>query len=221
MNPSETPETLLLDARKLSIQQLNEALIALPASIASVDIVGCQSPDLLAPGLKHDCRVSIQGDLGDYCLCGISNTEIEIHGRAGCGLGEAMESGSIILHGDAGDATGAFNRGGLIAVYGTVGRRVAVGMCGGDLVVTGNVGTQAAMGMTGGAVLVFGSAGAMLGQNMTGGTIYIRGAVESMAPQLEESRLKETDRLRISLLFLKAGIQGEARDLRVMRVGNA
>jgi glutamate synthase domain-containing protein 3 len=72
--------------------------------------------------------------------------------------------------------------------------------------------------MTDGTLLVFGKAGAMLGQDMTGGTIYVAGEVESMAPQIEVVRLRESDRLRIGLLLLKSGLKAEARDFRVLKV---
>lgn len=219
MNSSPADDVLSLDARKLSVPQLNESLREVPSSVTTIRIVGCQAPDLLAPGLNASCRLSIEGDLGDYCVCGMSNAEVEIRGRAGCGLGEATESGSIILNGDAGDSVGAFSRGGFIAVFGRAERRVAVGMSGGDVVIHGSIGSQGAMGMTAGVLLILGGAGAMLGQEMQGGTIYIRGEVESMAPHLEESRMREADRLRIGLLFLKAGIESDARDLRVLKVG--
>jgi len=221
MDASTGLGVLSLDAQKLNVLQLNESLRQVPSSTTTIRIIGCQAPDLLAPGLNTNCRLSIQGDLGDYCLCGMSNAEVEIKGRAGCGLGEATESGSILLDGDACDAAGAFNRGGFIAIYGNASRRTAVGMCGGDVVVKGSIGSQGAMGMKSGALLILGSAGPMLGQDMQGGTIYIRGSFASLSPHLEESRIREADRLRISLLFLKAGIQGEARDFRVLRVGVA
>ena len=219
MNSSPSHDVLSLDAGMLSVQQLNKSLRDVPSSVASIRIVGCQSPDLLAPGLSTSCRLSIEGDLGDYCLCGMSNAEVEIRGHAGCGLGEATESGSIILDGDSGDSVGAFSRGGFITVLGRAERRVAAGMGGGDVLIHGSIGSQGAMGMTAGVLLILGRAGAMLGQEMQGGTIYIRGEVESMAPHLEESRMREADRLRIGLLFLKAGIQGDSRDLRVLKVG--
>ncbi|MDZ4852603.1 MAG: hypothetical protein SGI77_25215 [Pirellulaceae bacterium] len=217
MDDSETVENLALDASKLSVQQLNDQLKKLPEKIATVKIIGCQSTDLLAPGLGQEYRVSIVGDLGDFCFWGVSKAEIEVQGNAGCGIAESMQSGSLIVHGDVGDAAGAFNRGGLLAIYGSTGRRAGVGMCGGDLLVRGSIGSQGAMGMSAGTMLVLGSAGAMLGQRMSGGTIYIRGEIESMAPHLEETRLKESDRLRIGLLFLKAGIKSEVRDLRVFK----
>ncbi len=212
-----TPESLSLDARTLSARQINDTLSTLQASISTIEIENCSAPDLLAAGFNVNCRVSMKGNLGDYCLCSISNAEMEVHGRAGCGLGESMESGSIVVHGDTGDATGAFNRGGFIAVYGNTGRRTATGMCGGDIVVKGSIGAQGAFAMTDGALLVFGAAGAMLGHRMTGGTIYIRGEVESITSHIEASRLRESDRLRIGLLLLKAGLTGDAKDFRVLK----
>ena len=116
------------------------------------------------------------------------------------------------------EVTGAFSRGGLITLLGNAGRRVGAGMCGGEIVVKGSIGSQAAMEMTAGTLLIFGNAGAMLGQDMLGGTIYLRGKAASLAPQLEECRLKEADRLRIGLLLLKSGVQGDARDFRVLKV---
>lgn len=218
MNHDENLESLTLDARKMSISDLNDKLCSIPSSILVIEIENCNAPDLIAPGLTNGCRVSVRGDLGDYCFCSVSNAEIEVQGRAGCGLGEAMESGSIIVHGDTGDATGAFNHGGLIAIYGNAGRRTGGGMCGGDMVVKGSIGSQGAFAMTDGTLLVFGKAGAMLGQRMTGGTIYIRGEAESMAPHIEVTRLRESDRLRIGLLLLKSGLKADARDYHVLKV---
>lgn len=207
-----------LDVNGISLNDANAAIQALPPSTQTVRIVGGASRDSFALGLSNAARLEIRGDVGDYCLYGVRSAEVEVYGHAGVGFAQAMESGSAILHGSAGDSLGAFSRGGLIAVYGNGARRAGCGLRGGQVFVRGSVGTQAAYGMQGGSLLIGGSAGKDLGAAMVGGVVYVRGDVESLAEHLEETRMKEPDRLRIGLILLKAGVKATGKDFRAFRV---
>ncbi len=209
---------VFIDLARTDVEQCNRLLHELTNEVESVEITGCRGEDMIAVGLRCEVQLRMMGDIGDYCLVGLANAEAEVKGNAGCGLGEAMDSGLILVRGNSKDATGAFNRGGSIVVDGSAGRRTGLRMHGGDIAVKGSVGSQAAMGMIEGTLLVLGSAGPQLGHAMQGGTIYTGGEVTSIAPHLEEVRFKDADRLRVSLLFLKAGVENENRPLRVWRV---
>jgi formylmethanofuran dehydrogenase subunit C len=102
-------------------------------------------------------------------------------------------------------------------VHGDAGHRAGVGLVGGELIVKGSVGSQAGFEMRSGSIIIFGSTGALLGLGARGGTIYVGGEVESISANLEEDRIREADRLRLSLLLLKAGIEKKPASWKVFR----
>jgi glutamate synthase domain-containing protein 3 len=72
--------------------------------------------------------------------------------------------------------------------------------------------------MQSGTLVIGGNAGENLGHQLRGGSIYIRGEAKSISPDIEEARLREPDRLKLSLLLMKAGIKASAlKEFRVYR----
>jgi glutamate synthase domain-containing protein 3 len=79
------------------------------------------------------------------------------------------------------------------------------------------VGAEAGYRMRSGLLLVLGDAGPMLGAGMGGGTLLVAGSIASSASAIEEDRLRDADRLRMSLLLLKVGLEVKPSKLRVFR----
>ncbi len=71
--------------------------------------------------------------------------------------------------------------------------------------------------MTAGDVVLCNGAGDEVGLNMRGGTLFVRGEVRSFAPQIRMFRMKDTDSMRLSLLLVRAGIKGDAKQFKVYR----
>jgi hypothetical protein len=75
--------------------------------------------------------------------------------------------------------------------------------------------------MRSGILVIGGDAGPELGAQFQGGRIYIRGQAESLTSDIEECRLREPDRLILSLLLMKAGLKASAlKEFRVYRSPN-
>jgi formylmethanofuran dehydrogenase subunit C len=111
--------------------------------------------------------------------------------------------------------------GGLSVVLGDAAEQVAASLRGAAVLVRGNVGQQAGFRMRSGTLVIGGDAGPGLGHQLTGGRIYIRGEAKDITPDLEECRLREPDRLKLSLLLLKAGLKASAlKEFRVYRSPN-
>lgn len=174
-----------------------------------LDYLGCR--------WKCSHHFLVQGPLGDYCFSGMEGPHIEIDGDIDSACGQAIQAGSIVIRGNAGSSLGSFGKGGWIAVHGIVGPRCGAGLTGSEIIVRGNAGPQLGYGMQAGTIVIGGAAGANLGQGMSGGTVYVRGAVESLASGIEEIRIKETDRFKLGLLMLKAGLKGASSDYRGYR----
>jgi hypothetical protein len=205
------------DARQATVEELSRWLQEQSAGDGLLTLRGCQRPDFLATPLHTSSTIELHGELGDYCVGGLRGAEVRIHGPAGHGLACGMESGTLTLNGAAGDCLLAFGHGGTVCVRGSAGRRAACGMDGAELVVTGDVGAEAGYRMRSGLLLVLGDAGPMLGAGMGGGTLLVAGSIASSASAIEEDRLRDADRLRMSLLLLKVGLEVKPSKLRVFR----
>ncbi len=205
----------VFDANKMTTDEINQAL---ENATALIDLQNCCHQDWIGTGVVSDVPWSFRGPLGDYCFCGQSNIECKVEGDVGHGCAELLQSGMLEIRGNAGHALMGFAKGGLGVLHGDAKHRVGVGMAGGELIVTGKVGAQAGFEMQSGSIIVFGSTGAMLGQGARSGTIYVAGDVESVSENVEEDRIREADKLRLSLLLLKAGIESKPKHWKVFRV---
>ena len=120
--------------------------------------------------------------------------------------------------GSAAHCLAAMARGGLNVVLGDCADRAGVSLRGADVLVRGDAGAQAGYRMQSGTLVIGGNAGENLGHQLRGGSIYIRGEAKSISPDIEEARLREPDRLKLSLLLMKAGIKASAlKEFRVYR----
>lgn len=181
------------------------------------ELLNSHGEDYLGSRLKCQHRLHVHGSLGDYCFVGLEGPEVEIDGDVDAAAGQAIQAGSLLIRGQAGAGLGSFGKGGWIAVTGSVGARCGAGLCGAEIIVQENAGPQLGCGMNSGTILVGGSAGSQLGKGMVGGMLFVRGEVESLAPGVEEMRLKEADRFRIGLLLLKAGVSLSSQEFRGYR----
>lgn len=191
-----------------------------PLEATTLEIDGCANHDWLAGGWRQPISLVFRGKLGDFCLNAVSDVECSVKGNVGHNFANAMVSGIVRIFGDAGDGLMSFARGGVVVMKGSAGRRVGCGLDGGDAIVAGSVGLQAAFEMRSGNLIVGGDAGPMLGLGAKGGTIYVSGKVSSVASSVEEDRMRDADRLKLSLLLLKAGLEFPSTSWRVFRVVN-
>jgi glutamate synthase domain-containing protein 3 len=183
-----------------------------------VRVTGGEGQAYVGSGLADLQHVEVVGRVGDYAFCGLDNCQCTLDGDAGNFFGHSIDSGLVIAKGSVGHSAGAMGRGGLIAVYGSAGDRVAVSLRGADLIVRGAAGALAGLGMREGTLIIGGTAGEGLGRGMRGGAIYLRGEASSISSDVEEHRLREPDRLKLGLLFLKAGIKANTgKEFRVFR----
>ena len=212
---SNTLELVLNPTTATSVQK---ALLTLPnPPELDVCVQASEPVDNALNGVRTHCRVRVEGELGDFCGMSFGEAEAQIDGSVGHYFAHSLQSGLIVVRGNAKDSLGALGCGGLLAVYGSAADRVGVGLQGSDIIVRGNVGALAGVGMQSGTLIIGGNAGQELGKGLGGGTIYLRGEAASVSPDVEEVRGKESDKLRIGLLMLKAGIKAAGKDFKVFR----
>jgi formylmethanofuran dehydrogenase subunit C len=168
-------------------------------------------------GLSGFGGITVNGSLGKHCLFGHEDLNVTVRSDVGNACGCAIESGEILVEGNCGDGLGAFGRGGFIATYGSAGLRCGVGLDGSDLFVRQSVGDYAAMNMRSGTLVIGRSAGEHLGLGMTGGIIFLRRSAASLAPDIVETKMKESERVRLGLLVAKAGIRTDAKEFRTYK----
>jgi glutamate synthase domain-containing protein 3 len=204
-NPSE------LD--RLTIQTTQEE----PDAIYAI-LQGGHGKDYLGVGLKNLLKVEIMGSIGDYGFAGTSNCECVVQGNVGDYFGHSQSSGTLVAMGSAGNGFAAMAQGGLSIVLGDSLDRPGASLRGAAALVRGNVGAQAGYRMRSGILVIGGDAGPELGYQFLGGRIYIRGQAQSMTSDIEQCRLREPDRLILSLLLMKAGLKASTlKEFRVYR----
>jgi formylmethanofuran dehydrogenase subunit C len=206
-----TPEKLDLFIREASFERFSN-------DVKAVDVLDTKSADWGGCGWRYPIPITFHGSIGDFCLSGATELDATIHGDVGSNFCSMLTSGTAKASGCAGNATAAFARGGLVVIGSNSGDRSGVGLSGGDLMVLGSVGEQAGFQMQSGNLIIAGDTGSLLGLGATGGTIYVRGKPASVASNIEEDRMREADRLRLSLLLLKSGIDLKSAVWKVFRV---
>jgi len=224
-NPASEKLQIAIPISSVNWHELSRKLIADQSSLSASEknspptilFESCKGQSTVAAGWKVSNSILFDGDLGDYCLSHFRGEYVEVRGNIGhCGI-QAIQAGNAIVRGHAGDCLAAYGTGGMSAVYGNAGRRTAVGLDGADVLVRGSVGSQAAYEMHSGSLIIGGNAGPEMGKGMTGGVIYLRGEHSSVASHLQEVRMRETDRMRIGMILLKAGIKSTGRDFKLFR----
>jgi formylmethanofuran dehydrogenase subunit C len=182
---------------------------------------GGYGKDHLGVGLKNLLKVEMMGSIADYGFSGTSDCECVVQGNVGDYFGHSQNSGTLLVMGSAGHGFAAMGQGGLSVVLGDALDRAGVSLRGAAVLVRGNVGAQAGYRMRSGILVIGGDAGPELGTQFMGGRIYIRGQAVSISKDIEECRLREPDRLILSLLLLKAGLKASTlKEFRVYRSPN-
>ena len=188
----------------------DDAIYVVLLTTQGCDFVGC--------GLKDLLKAETGASVGAYGFANTDNCECVVQGNAGDYFGHSQLSGTLTVMGSVSDSLGAMATGGLNVVLGDAGNRAGVSLRGADLLVRGDVGSHAGYRMESGTLVIGGNAGPNLGAQMRGGSIYIRGEAQSISSDIEEARLREPDRLKLSLLLMKAGIRASAlKEFRVYR----
>ena len=186
-----------------------------------VILQGGYGKDQLGAGLRNLLKVETMGSIGDYGFSATSNCECVVQGNVGDYFGHSQISGTLLVMGSAGNGFASMAQGGLSVVLGDSLDQSGASLRGAAVLVRGNVGAQAGFRMRSGNLVIGGDAGPELGHQLIGGRIYIRGQADSLAPDIEECRLREPDRLKLSLLLMKAGIKASAlKEFRVFRSPN-
>lgn len=221
MSSAPQASEIVFDLQKVDVHSINDFLAENLESDKSLQIMNAHRHDCLGSGSIWSGSAKVTGSLGDYCWGAVSRTQVEVVGNVHQACGCGLDGGSILVHGNAGDSFGCFALSGWLAVYGSCGNRCGVGADGAEIVVRGSVGHEAGFGMRKGVLVVGGSAGKNLGKQLVGGTLFIRGEIQSLAEGIEEFRLKDSDRFKLSLLMLKAGIIATGKEFRGFRKGGA
>jgi len=183
-----------------------------------VVLLETQGCDFVGCGLKDLLKIETSASVGAYGFSSADNCECVVQGNAGDYFGHSQVSGTLTVMGSVSHSLGAMAIGGLSVVLGDAGDRVGVSLRGADLLVRGDVGSHAGYRMESGTLVIGGNAGPNLGAQMRGGSIYIRGEAQSISSDIEEARLRDPDRLKLSFLLMKAGIRASAlKEFRVYR----
>jgi len=198
---------------RMTIQTTEEE----PEAIYAI-LQGGYGKDHLGVGLKNLLKVETMGSIGDYGFAGTSDCECVVQGNVGDYFVHSQISGTLLVMGSAGNGFAAMSQGGLRVVLGDSLDRPEASLRGAAVLVGGNVGAQAGYRMRSGILVIGGDAGPELGAQFVGGRIYIRGRAESLTADIEECRLREPDRLILSLLLMKAGLKASTlKEFRVYR----
>lgn len=176
--------------------------------------------DALLPALCLSGNVTVQGNAGDYTFAYNDGTNVTLDGSAGFGTGLGIRSGMVQVTGDAGDMTGAYGMGGSVVICGNSADDCGAELMGADVCVLGNARNRAGYRMRSGSLVVQGECGEDLGYELSGGVIYVLGSVKSVSTSVRETRLKEPDRLRLSLILARSNITSNARSFRVFKPDN-
>jgi methylamine---glutamate N-methyltransferase subunit B len=206
-----------LDLRTLSPAEVNLQLRALAEPTHEIQLIGVSGQAGLASGIEQPLKIMLSGNVGAYFAMLNAGAELEITGDVGMGCGHSMTAGGILIRGHAGHSLGAFARGGFIGVHGAAKEACGLGLNGADVVVRQTVGARAGHAMRAGNLVLGNDAGAQLGKDCTGGTIYLRGEAASLADNLREVRMRESDAMRLGLLLVRAGIKAATKEFRIYR----
>lgn len=152
---------MLVDARGLDYQEINERL---RAASDSIEIKNCCGQRFLGSGFCEK-KISICGTPGNALGAYLNGADITVYGNAQDAVGDTMNNGQIVVHGNIGDAVGYAMRGGAIYVRGDAGYRAGIHMkeyedkCP--------------------VIVIGGKCGSFLGEYQAGGVIIVLGLSEN------------------------------------------
>jgi formylmethanofuran dehydrogenase subunit C len=173
--------------------------------------------DALLPALCLSGNVTVQGNAGDYAFAYNDGTHVTLDGNAGFAAGLGIRSGIVQIKGNVGEMAAAYGIGGSVIVTGDAGDSCATELKGADVCIIGNAGNHAGYRMRAGSLVIQGECGEELGSELAGGVIYVLGNVKSVSANVRESRMKEPDRLRLSLILARSNLTSNARNFRVYK----
>jgi formylmethanofuran dehydrogenase subunit C len=114
-------------------------------------------------------QLLVDGDIPDWCLCGMSGGLVHVNGSAGNrtaaalpGESRGMKGGVVVIMGNTGSRTGDAMRRGLIAVGGSAAEFAGSRMVAGTMVVFGRLARRAGGGMKRGTIIALGGADEIL-----------------------------------------------------------
>jgi glutamate synthase domain-containing protein 3 len=217
MSETEKNPEVEVNASTLTHDQLLEQLSAV-ASDTPIRVTGLDANNSgVLSGLDLSADLQIDSAIGSYAFMAARQSAIVVAGNAGDGCGHSLQSGSILVRGDAKNFLAAYAVSGYIAVHGRAGDYAAYGLAGADVLIRSRCGNGVATRMSGGTLVLGNGCGENLGEGMTGGIIYVRGEVGSVAPNVQASRLKEAETIRLSLMLVRAGIKTTYEKFQVYR----
>ena len=152
---------MVIDAKKLSYQEINQALRELQTDAA---IENCLGQRFIAAGMSG-LSVKIKGVPGNALGAYLNGAKIAVYGNAQDAVGDTMNEGEIIVHGNVGDAVGYAMRGGRIFVKGDAGYRAGIHMKAYREKIP--------------VIVIGGKAGSFLGEYQAGGVIVVLGLTEN------------------------------------------
>ena len=173
--------------------------------------------DCFCPALGGEGSLAIRGSLGDSALCDFHAAAATVHGDVGYAAAVSIRAGVLKIRGAAGAMLAAGGVGGTVLVGGRVGDCCGANLRGGDVCVVGGAGAEAGLGMQDGALVILDGAGRDLGRRMRGGTIFLAGDCEAVSQDVASVRMREPDRLRLSLILLNCNVTAKPKDFRVYR----
>ncbi len=187
------------------------------ATGVQVQIPVSKPHDLFAAAMPFEGRLLVQGNLGDYAFSNLQQLDVTILGNVGYAAGQSMHSGVLQVNGDVGDFFATNASGGIAVVNGNVANDLAAGIRDGAVLISGNVGHRAGRAMRGGVIVIAGDCGEQLGYRAAIGTIYVSGKVSSLFSAMVERRMREPDRLRLSLVLAQCKTAASVKDFRVFK----
>lgn len=206
-----------VDFRSASSAQIRSMLSTTSGDSTTIRVIGTNGCDSILNGLRGDANIEIPESLGTYCCGYLDGVNVTVDGDCGDSCGVAMHSGTFIAKKSVGARFGAFAKNGLLACYGSTGPFAGAGLCGADLFIRRHAGDFAGFEMASGTIVLGRDGGKCIGAGMRDGVLFVRGEVESFSDHLVEAKMTDTDRFRLALLLVKAGVKSEPESFRVYR----
>lgn len=203
---------MVIDAKHIDFQQLNEAL---RNTSENCTVTNCLGQRFIAAGMSGK-MVTIQGIPGNALGAYLNGGVIQVMGNAQDAVGDTMNDGEIIVHGNIGDAAGYAMRGGKIFVRGNAGYRAGIHMKAYQekqpvMVIGGKCGSFLGEYQAGGAIVVLGLTddpkpivSRFPGTGMHGGKMFLRSACAGIHFPKQVHARKAADK---DLLEVEAYIQ--------------
>ncbi len=205
-----------VDARGLSLREVNSAIRAGLTADGEVLVINSESRHNLAVGLNQPGRVTIDGNVGYYCGGMLKLADIEVTGNAGWSVASDMQSGSVVVRGNASAAAGAAIRGGTLVVHGNTGPRTGISQKGGTIVIGGSVDYMSGFVNQRGVMIVCGDTGEAFADSIYEGRMFVRGQVADFGNGAKFDDLDERDAAELTELLDRYEVAGvpEAAEFR-------